>query len=161
MIKTKAKAKKVIDIQEICAQLCGTIGASDTHLIDEDDDDDDDVNDQDVYMYPIDMHPNEWDAYRYAICALKAIEWERQQYENIVGNKRKTWESSRLTGALTMMGKSQSMWHSNQSPLIAHSLYKSFAARQKNVKYIFNGGSIKETMRYLIKKFFIYESVIP
>ena len=73
MIKTKAKAKKVIDIQEICAQLCGTIGVSDTHLIDEDDDDED-VDDQDVYMYPIDMHPNEWDAYRYAICALKAIE---------------------------------------------------------------------------------------
>ena len=70
--KIKAKTEKAADIQEICAQLRGTMGASDTHLIDEnDDDDDDDVEDQDVYIYPTDMHPNEHDAYRFAVRASK------------------------------------------------------------------------------------------
>ncbi|KAL6331599.1 hypothetical protein AAG906_011539 [Vitis piasezkii] len=53
--KNKAKAKKIADIQEIHAQLRGTMGASDTHLIDEDDDDED-VEDEDVYMYSTNMH---------------------------------------------------------------------------------------------------------
>ncbi|KAL6315865.1 hypothetical protein AAG906_012201 [Vitis piasezkii] len=35
--KTKAKAKKVANIQEIRAKLCGTMGVGDTHLINEDD----------------------------------------------------------------------------------------------------------------------------
>ena len=87
--KYKAKAKKVVDIQEICAQLCGTMGANDTHLIDKDDDDDEYVEDEDVYMYPTDMHPNERDANRSAVHASKAIEWEHQQYENIVGSNHK------------------------------------------------------------------------
>ena len=55
--KTKAKTKKVVDIQEIHAQLHDTMGANDTQLIDED------VEDQDVYMYPTNMHPDERDAY--------------------------------------------------------------------------------------------------
>ena len=55
--KTKAKTKKIVDIQEIRAQLHGTMGANDTQLIDED------VKDQDVYMYPKNMHPDERDAY--------------------------------------------------------------------------------------------------
>ena len=55
--KTKAKAKKAANIQEICAQLSGTMGASDTQLIDEDDDEN--VDDQDVYMYSTDMHLDE------------------------------------------------------------------------------------------------------
>ena len=55
--KTKAKTKKIVDIQEIRAQLHGTMGANDTQLIDED------VEDQDVYMYPTNMHPDERDAY--------------------------------------------------------------------------------------------------
>ena len=29
-----------------------------------------------------------------------------------------------------------------------------------NIKYIFKGGSIKETIRCLISKFFIYESIV-
>ena len=53
------------------------------------------------------------------------------------------------------------MRHSHQSPPIAHLLYKSFAARQKNIKDIFKGGVIKEMMGRLIRKFFIYESVAP
>ena len=61
--KNKAKAKKTSDIQEIRAQLCGTMGTRDTHLIDKDDDDDEDVEDEDVYMYPTYMHSDERDAY--------------------------------------------------------------------------------------------------
>ncbi|KAL6330053.1 hypothetical protein AAG906_039970 [Vitis piasezkii] len=78
--KIKAKTKKTVDIQEIHAQLRGTMGASDTHMIDEDDDDDDeddddddeDVEDQDVYMYPTNMYLDEQDAYRFAVHASKA-----------------------------------------------------------------------------------------
>ena len=69
--KNKAKVKKIADIQEIRAQSRGTTGASDTHLIDEDDDDED-AKDEDVYMYPADMHPDERDAYRSGVCASKA-----------------------------------------------------------------------------------------
>ena len=59
------------------------------------------------------------------------------------------------------MQKLQSMRHSNQSPPVAPSLYKSFVARQKNIKDILKGGSIKETMTHLISKFFVYESIAP
>ena len=41
------------------------------------------------------------------------------------------------------------------------SLYKSSASKQKSLKNMFKGGSIKETMGRLISKFFIYESVPP
>ena len=47
------------------------MGASDTHLINENNDDEDD-EDKNVYMYPTDMHPDEWDAYRSAIRASKS-----------------------------------------------------------------------------------------
>ncbi|KAL6326357.1 hypothetical protein AAG906_007862 [Vitis piasezkii] len=157
--KTKAKAKKNVDIEDIRAQLRGTMGTHHTHLVDEDDDED--VENEDVYMYPVDMHPDERDAYRSAVRASKASKWEREQYENIVGSKRKTRESSQSTGLPPMMRKSHSMRHSQQSPPIAPSLYKSFAAKQKNIKDIFKGGAIKETMGRLISKFFIYESVAP
>ncbi|RVW99219.1 hypothetical protein CK203_018977 [Vitis vinifera] len=65
------------------------MGTHHTHLVDEDDDDED-VENEDVYMYPADMHPDERDAYRSAVRASKASEWEHEQYENIVGSKRKT-----------------------------------------------------------------------
>ncbi|RVW14976.1 hypothetical protein CK203_090422 [Vitis vinifera] len=39
--KNKAKTMKIVDIQEIRAQLHGTMGASDTHPIDKDDEDED------------------------------------------------------------------------------------------------------------------------
>ena len=64
--KSKAKAKKTVHIEEIQAQLHGTMGARHTHVMDEDDDDDDD--DDEVYMYPADMDLDERDAYREAIC---------------------------------------------------------------------------------------------
>ena len=92
---------------------------------------------------------------------LESVRMEHQQYENIVGSERKMGESSRSTGTTMTMRKSQSMRHSNQLPPITPSLYKSSAARQKNIKDILKGGSIKETMGRLISKFFIYESVAP
>ena len=102
--KNKAKTKKAADIQEIRAQLRGTMGTRDTHLIDEDDDDDDeDAEDEDVYMYPTYMHSDERDAYRSAVRASKASEWECQQHENIIGSKRKMGEYSRSTSTPTMI----------------------------------------------------------
>ena len=100
--KKKAKAKKVADIQDICAQLRGTMGTHDTHLVDENDDDED-VEDEDVYMYPTDMYPDERDAYRSAVRASKSSEWEHEQHENIVGSKHKTGKSSRSAGIPTTM----------------------------------------------------------
>ena len=60
-----------------------------------------------IHMYPTDMHPDERDAYRSAVRALKASNWEREQHENIVGSKRKPGESS--TSTPSTMRKSQSM----------------------------------------------------
>ena len=62
--KTKAKTKKATYIEEICAQLCGIMRAKHRHV----------MEDEEVYMYPTDMHLDEWDAYRVAICVSKAIE---------------------------------------------------------------------------------------
>ncbi|RVX07648.1 hypothetical protein CK203_021957 [Vitis vinifera] len=67
--KSKAKAKKTTNIEEIRDQLRGTMGARHTHVMDEDDDDDED---EDVYMYPTNMDLDEWDAYREAVRASKA-----------------------------------------------------------------------------------------
>ena len=136
--KKKAKANKVVDIKDICAQLCDIMGTRDTHLVNEDDDDED-AEDEDVYMYLIDMHPDEQDAYRYAVCTSKTSEWEREQHENIVGSKCKTGESPRSIGTPTAMQKSQIMQHSNQSPLVAPSLYKSSIARQKKYQRYIQG----------------------
>ncbi|RVW75121.1 hypothetical protein CK203_057866 [Vitis vinifera] len=91
------------------------MGTRDPHLIDENDDDED-AEDEDVYMYTTYMHPNERDAYRFAIRASKASEWEPQQHENIVRSKRKTGKPSRSTGTPTMMQKSQRMGIEPPSP---------------------------------------------
>ncbi|WKA13456.1 hypothetical protein VitviT2T_030753 [Vitis vinifera] len=64
--KSKAKAKKIADIEEIRDQLRGTMGPKHTNVMDEDDDDDDDDDDE-VYMYPTNMDLDERDAYREAI----------------------------------------------------------------------------------------------
>ncbi|WKA04892.1 hypothetical protein VitviT2T_022889 [Vitis vinifera] len=93
--KNKAKAKKAADIEEIRSELQDTMGRRHRHVTDEDDeenlggDDDDDGND-DVYMYPADMHTDERHAYREALRASKAVEWNRQQEEHFVKGKRKT-----------------------------------------------------------------------
>ena len=49
------------------------MGARHTHVMDEDDDDDEG---EEVYMYPAYMNLDERDAYREAVCATKAMEWE-------------------------------------------------------------------------------------
>ena len=71
--KSKAKSKKIAHIEDIRDQLRGTMGARHTHVMDEDDDDDEG---EEVYMYPADMNLDERDAYREAVCASKAMEWE-------------------------------------------------------------------------------------
>ena len=61
----KAKVKKAANIEEIRAELRGTMGGSHRHLFDDDDDDgndDDEENeeeDDDVYMYSTDINPDE------------------------------------------------------------------------------------------------------
>ena len=70
-------------------------------------------------------------------------------------------ESSQPGDPSRCMQRSQSVQHTDPSSLIAPSLYKSSVVRQKNLKNMFKGGSIKETMGRLINKFFIYESVPP
>ncbi|XP_034707021.1 uncharacterized protein LOC117930476 [Vitis riparia] len=86
--KNKAKAKKAADIKEIRFQLRDTMGRRHRHVIDEDDEEnlggDDDDGDDDVYMYPADMHPDERHAYREAVRASKAAEWNRQQEEHFI-----------------------------------------------------------------------------
>ena len=64
------------------------MGRRHRHVIDEDDEEnlggdgggdggggDDDDDGDDVYMYPADMHPDERHAYREAVRASKAAEW--------------------------------------------------------------------------------------
>ena len=55
--KNKAKAKKVVDIEEIRAELQGTMGGCHRNLIDEDEDEEEEKDD--VYMYPANMTPDE------------------------------------------------------------------------------------------------------
>ena len=55
--KNKAKAKKVVDIEEIRAELRGTMGGCHRNLIDEDEDEEEEKDD--VYMYPANMTPDE------------------------------------------------------------------------------------------------------
>ena len=70
-------------------------------------------------------------------------------------------ESSQPSDPSRRMQRSQSVKHTDQSLSIAPSLYKSSAVKQKSLKNMFKGGSIKETMGRLISKFFIYESIPP
>ena len=74
----KAKAKKAANIEEIRAELRGTMSGSHRHLFD-DDDEENEEEDDDVYMYPADMNPDERVDYRVGCCASKASEWNRQQ----------------------------------------------------------------------------------
>ena len=86
--KNKEKAKKAADIEEIRAELRGTMGRRDRHLID-DDDEDEEEEEEDVYMYPGDMTPDERADFRAACRASKATEWNRQQEEGFMRGKRK------------------------------------------------------------------------
>ena len=92
--RNKAKAKKVANIEEIQSELRGTMGGSHRHLFDDDGGDDDDEEneegDDDVYMYPTDINPDERANYRAACHASKASEWNRQQAEGFMRDK-KNW----------------------------------------------------------------------
>ena len=57
------------------------------HIIDEEDEEN--IDDDDVYMYPTDMHPDERHAYKATVRASKANEWNRQQEEHFVRGKTK------------------------------------------------------------------------
>ena len=83
--KNKAKAKKVANIEEIRAELRGTMGGRHKHLIDEDE--------EDVCMYPVDMTLDERAEFRVACHASKASEWNRQQEEGFMRDKRKMGKS--------------------------------------------------------------------
>ena len=67
--RNKAKAKKAANIEEIRAELGGTMGGSHRHLFDDDEEEEDE---DDVYMYLTDMNPDKRADYRAACCAFKA-----------------------------------------------------------------------------------------
>ena len=58
--ESKTKAKKASNLEEIRAKLQGIMGGRHHTIID---DDDEEEGDEDVYMYPADMHPDERDEY--------------------------------------------------------------------------------------------------
>ena len=57
--KSKTKAKKATDMEEIRAELRSTMRGRHHTMIDDDEENEGDEEDEDVYMYPIDMHPDE------------------------------------------------------------------------------------------------------
>ena len=69
--KGKAKAKKTADMEEIRAELRGIMGGKHHYLID--DEEEEEEGDEDVHMYPADMHPDERDKYREAVRASKLV----------------------------------------------------------------------------------------
>ena len=89
--KNKEKAKKAADIEEIRAELRDTMGGRDRHLID--DDKDEEKEEEDVYMYPGDMTPDERAKFQAACRASKATKWNRQQEEGFMRGKRKMGKS--------------------------------------------------------------------
>ena len=88
--KNKAKEKKPAYIEEIQAELRGTMGGRHRHLIDEDEEEEED---DDVYMYSADMTPDERAEFRATCRASKASEWNRQQEEGFTRGKRKMGKS--------------------------------------------------------------------
>ena len=57
------------------------------------------------------------------------------------------------------MQRLQSVRHIDPSPPISPSLYKSSVVRQKILKNMFKGSSIKETMGRLISKFYHFKNM--
>ena len=84
--KSKTKAKKVVDMQEIRAKLRGTMGGRHYTITDIEEEEE---GDEDVYMYPVDMHPDERHEYREAVRASKSSEWNQEQTEGFMRGKRK------------------------------------------------------------------------
>ena len=96
--RNKEKAKKAANIEEIRAELRGTMGGSHRHLFDEGDDDDEENDD--VYMFPANMNLNEQADYQAACRTSKASEWNRQQKEGFMRGKRKIGKSFNLNSLL-------------------------------------------------------------
>ena len=61
-------------MEEIRAELRGTMRGKHHSLID---DDEEEEGDEDVYMYPANMHPDERGEYREAVRASKVSEWNQ------------------------------------------------------------------------------------
>ena len=57
------------------------------------DDDNEEEGDEDVYMYPTAIHPDERDEYREAVYASKASEWNQEQVAGFMRGKRKIGKS--------------------------------------------------------------------
>ena len=74
--KGKAKAKKAIDMEDIRAELRGTMRGRHHTIID--DEKEEEEGDEDVYMYPVDIHPDERDEYQEVVRASKVSEWNRE-----------------------------------------------------------------------------------
>ena len=97
----KAKAKKAANIEEIRAELRGTMGGSHIHLVDDDnEEEEEEEEEEDVYMYPVDMNPDERADYRAACHASKASKWNRQQEEEFMRDKRKIGKPFNLNSFL-------------------------------------------------------------
>ncbi|RVW92711.1 hypothetical protein CK203_041643 [Vitis vinifera] len=131
-------------------------------LVDEDDDDED-VENEDVYMYQTDMHPDERDAYRSAVRASKASEWEREQYENIVGSKRKTGESSQRRTRKSKVSSLQEYDYGAQqagmgieppSPFDIKNKYLEMGVQRNGSLY--NGSAFMKAGKQLMKKYNLY-----
>ena len=71
--KSKPKGKKAEDVKEIRAELRDIMEGRGHTIID--DEKEEEEGDEDVYMYPADMHPDERDEYREAVHVSKASEW--------------------------------------------------------------------------------------
>ena len=84
--KNKEKAKKAADIKEIRAELRGTMGGRDRHLIDNDEDEEEEEN---VYMYSGDMTLDERAEFRTTCRASKASEWNRNKKKDLQETKDK------------------------------------------------------------------------
>ena len=67
------------------------MGGKHHYLIDDDDEEED--GDEDVHMYPADMHPDQRDEYRETVRASKASEWNRDQVAGFMRGKRKIGKS--------------------------------------------------------------------
>ena len=70
------------------------MGGSHRHLFDdgeeeEEEEEEDEEKEDDVYMYPVDMNPDERADYQAECRASKASEWNRQQEGFMRGKKKK------------------------------------------------------------------------
>ena len=88
--KSKTKAKKAINVEEIRVELQGTMEGRHHTIIDGEYEEE---GDEGVYMHPADMHPDERDEYREAVRASKASEWNREHVKGFMRGQRKIGKS--------------------------------------------------------------------